>query len=55
MQARVFGLVNHAHPATAELLDHPVVRDVLTDHFAHEEVARNARSQTSVSHLRGRV
>ena len=47
MQARVFSLVNHAHPATTELLDHPVVRDVLADHFAHEEIARNARRQTS--------
>ena len=47
MQARVFGLVNHAHPATTKLLDHPVVRDVLADHFAHEEIARNARRQTS--------
>ena len=35
VEARVFGLVNHAHPATTELFYHPVVRDVLADHFAH--------------------
>ena len=45
MQAGVFSFVNHAHPATAELLDHPVVRDVLADHFAHGEVECNARRQ----------
>ncbi len=47
MQARVFGLVNHAHPATTELLDHSVVRDVLADHFAHEMAARQRPSQNS--------
>jgi hypothetical protein len=39
VEARVLGLVDHTHPATAELLNHPVVRDVLADHFAHGEVA----------------
>ncbi|PYV74012.1 MAG: hypothetical protein DMG97_09805 [Acidobacteria bacterium] len=32
MQADVLGLVNHTHPATAELLDDAVMRDGLADH-----------------------
>ena len=28
----VFGLVDHAHPAPAQLVDNAVVRDGLTDH-----------------------
>jgi hypothetical protein len=32
-QARVLNFVDDPHPATAELFDHSVVRDVLTDHF----------------------
>ena len=32
MQSRVLGLVDNAHPATAELLDDAVVRDGLADH-----------------------
>jgi hypothetical protein len=32
MQARVFGLVNDAHPATTEFLDDAVVRDGLANH-----------------------
>ena len=31
MQARVFGLVHHAHPAPAQLLDDSVMRDGLSD------------------------
>jgi len=31
MQARVFGLVHHAHPAPAQLLDDAVMRDGLSD------------------------
>ena len=34
VQARVFSLVNHAHPATTEFLDHFVVRDGSTDHVS---------------------
>jgi hypothetical protein len=33
-QLGVLGLVDHAHPATAELLDDAVVRDGLADHSA---------------------
>ena len=47
VEAGVFGFVNHTHPATAELLDHPVVRDVLADHFAHGEVAPQRPRQNS--------
>ena len=32
MEASVLGLVNHTHPAAAELLDDAVVRDGLADH-----------------------
>ena len=32
MQPRVFGFVNHAHPAAAELLDDAVMRNGLADH-----------------------
>ena len=32
MQPRVFGLVDHAHPAAAELFDDAVMRDGLADH-----------------------
>ena len=32
-QARVFGLVDHTHPAAAQLLDNAVVRDGLADHW----------------------
>ena len=31
-QFEVLGLVNHTHPAAAELLDDAVMRDGLTDH-----------------------
>ena len=31
----VLGLVDHAHAATAQLLDDPVVRDGLADHRAN--------------------
>src|SRR5215472_13933878 len=34
MQARVFGLVDHSHPAAAESLDDSVMRDHLADHLA---------------------
>ena len=33
VQPRVLGLVNHAHPAAAQLLDDAVVRDGLADHL----------------------
>ena len=32
MQGHVLGLVNHTHPAAAELLDDAVMRNGLTDH-----------------------
>jgi hypothetical protein len=31
-QFRIFGLVNHAHPAAAQLFDDAVVRNGLADH-----------------------
>jgi len=34
VQLYVFGLVNHTHPASAQLLDDAVVRDGLADHWA---------------------
>ena len=37
VKARVFGLIDYAHPATAELFDHSVVRDALPDHFFRED------------------
>jgi len=33
MQPRVLGLVDHTHPAAAQLLDDAVVRDGLADQF----------------------
>jgi hypothetical protein len=30
----IFGLIDHTHPAAAELLNDPVVRDGLPDHWA---------------------
>jgi hypothetical protein len=33
VQGYVFGLVDHTHPATTELLDNAVVRDGLADQF----------------------
>jgi hypothetical protein len=32
VQARIFGLIDHAHATAAQLLDDTVVRDGLTDH-----------------------
>ena len=32
-QVGVFGLVDHTHPDTAQLLDNPIVRDGLADHW----------------------
>ena len=32
VQPRVLSLIDHAHPATAELLDDEVMRDGLADH-----------------------
>jgi hypothetical protein len=32
MQPRVFSFVNHAHPATAKLIDNPVMGNGLADH-----------------------
>jgi len=34
VQGYVLGLVDHTHPAAAELLDDPVVRNGLADHAA---------------------
>ena len=34
LQARVFGLVDHAHPSATEFLDNAVVRESLADHGA---------------------
>ena len=34
MESSVFGLVDHAHPTAAELLDDAVVRDGLADHWS---------------------
>ncbi len=31
MESRVFGLVDHTHPAAAQLLDDAIVRDGLAD------------------------
>ena len=33
VEASVFGFVDHAHAATAEFLEHAVVRDGLANHF----------------------
>src|SRR5215469_174430 len=45
MQARVLGLINHSHSATTQLLDDPVVRDGLIDHWAEMLDLRNTASQ----------
>jgi hypothetical protein len=42
---RVFGLVNHAHPAAAELLDDAVMRNGLTDHGWGNAMAEACASQ----------
>ena len=43
VQLQVLGLVNHAHPAAAELLDDAVVRDGLADHGWHVRSGCNVR------------
>ena len=55
MQARVFGLVNDAHPATTKLLKHPIVRDGLANHvglylvFLRDEMVGRYRNQVNES------
>ena len=40
MQPDVLGLVNHAHPATAELFNDAIMRDAFADHRADAMVGR---------------
>ena len=45
VQGYVFGLINNAHAATAQLLDDSVVRDGLTDHVKANVTSRHWGSQ----------
>ena len=45
VQPRVLGLVHHSHPATAEFLDHSVVRDGLSNHI-FASVARDIGAES---------
>jgi hypothetical protein len=54
VQARVLGLIDDAHAATAEFLEDAVVRDgladhVLADHVSHESWKRNGRRERRAS------
>jgi hypothetical protein len=44
VQARVFGLVDDAHPAAAQLLDNAVMRDGLTDDSGESYVGETGKS-----------
>ncbi len=43
----VLGLVDHTHPATAQLLDDAVVRDGLTDHWRKSYVRQREQVNES--------
>ncbi len=51
-EAGVFGLVDDAHAAAAELFDDPVMRDGLFEHFPRSGPG-SPRASSPVSHLRG--
>src|SRR5580704_6696388 len=44
-QAGVFGFVNHAHPASAQLFDNSIVRDGLANHVWDNRESRNLGSR----------
>ena len=46
--ARVLGLVDHTHPAAAELLDNAVVRDGLADHWRESYAGKTGKSMKAM-------
>src|SRR2546423_12112851 len=49
MQADVFGLIDHTHPAAAQLLDDPVMRYGLTDHCLEKICGGSSRGDIIAS------
>src|ERR1700690_2395310 len=48
VQARVFSLVDHAHPAAAQLFDNAVMRNGLADHWRESYVCETGKSMKAV-------
>jgi hypothetical protein len=48
MQARIFRLVDHTHPAATEFLDNPVVRNGFSDHVEKSYVSDCGKSMKAM-------